>query len=76
MVYIKYNSGYTPLVEKLNVFYPTININKTKKIFKHLFDQLLLKQKLIGILSTISFFGRPLFYVMDGHHVNFYNEST
>jgi len=70
------NSNYTPLVEKLNVFYPTININNTKKIFKNLFDQNLLKQKLIGVLSTISFFGRPLFYVMNVKYGNFYNEST
>lgn len=70
------NSGFSPIIENLKVSYSLIDVSQTKKLFEKLFSSLLLKKKLLSILSTFSFYGRPLYNIFSNINFNFFSESN
>jgi len=61
-----FNNGFAPIINKLNVNFLNFNIKFSKIIFKNLFDNLIIKQKLVLGFNTKAFYGRVLFFMNDG----------
>lgn len=60
-----FNSGFFPLLEKMDVVHTGVDVAFSKTILKKLFNNLIVKKKMVLSFSTHSFFGRSFFFLSD-----------
>ena len=60
-----FNAGFFPIFEKMDVLHTGVDVVFSKNIIKNLFNNLIIKKKMVLSFSTRSFFGRSFFFSSD-----------
>ena len=60
-----FNAGFFPIFEKMDVLHTGVDVVFSKNILKNLFNNLIIKKKMLLSFSMNSFFGRSFFFSSD-----------